>query len=637
MTLDRIARPAWVVPALLAVFVVSGWMSLRNDSATSDETPHVAAGISYLERGDFRMNPEHPPLAKAWAALGPWILDRARPDYGSRWWTGVGHTSSGVPTEADQWAFGFELLNGPPASPTRSDPRPVLLPARAMMLLLGVALGLVVWGWSRRLWGDAGALVSLFLFSLSPTMLAHARLVTTDIAAALGFTAVAWLFREALANPRAWKIAVAGAALAAALLFKFSAVLLGPTLVLVALAWIVLGDEGDRVARTRTVFRVLPAVALVAWAGIWAGYGFRWAAAAPGYALPWEVREAEPGGLSPIVLGARDHRLFPEAWLFGLGAAMQDEIRLAYFHGQISVLGFRSYFPVAFLLKTPPALMVLAAWAVAGGGALWRKRRLDALVLSIVFLVYAGVAVSSRLNLGHRHLAPLEPLLFVACGAVPALADVRWRRIAAGVLLAGYAVSWGAATPGYLSYFNVFAGGTRGGADWLLDSNLDWGQDLARLSSWMHREGVDEIPLAYFGTADPKAYGIRYRKIVFFADFRSEEPVVRPASGERVAVSVNLLYGLYLNSDRELARELVATGVVPVARIREFADERDAKIRARDRYLDLADWLMARGLASDEQIRRAREPLLSTWMAKLRRDGEWIDTAGDSIRIYRVP
>jgi hypothetical protein len=627
--LDRIGRPGVAVPTLLAFFVVAGWLSLRGDSATSDETPHVAAGISYLERGDFRMNPEHPPLAKGWAALAPWAMGRGRLDYAGPAWT-----------SGDQWGFGFETLNGPLADPARRDPRRVLLPARAMILLLGAALGLVVWAWSRRLWGDPGALVSLFLFSLSPTMLAHARLVTTDLAAALGFTLAAWTFREALAAPKAWRIVAAGVAVAAALLSKFSAVLLAPILVLVAGAWVGLGEEGTRGTRgtrLRAAARALVGVGLVAWIGVWAGYGFRFAACAPGHELPWAMREAIPGGMSPIVLLARDVKILPEAWLFGLGAAMQDEIRLAYFHGEISELGFRWYFPAAFVFKTPPALLALSLWAVLGGAALWRKRRLDAIFLSGTFLIYAAVALTSRLNLGHRHLAPLEPLLFVACGAIPALAAARWKRWAAGALLAGYVVSWASATPGYLSYFNRFAGGARGGERWLLDSNLDWGQDLGRLAEWMRHEGIGEIALAYFGTADPQAYGIRYRKVFAYADFRREEPVVRPGPGELVAVSVNFLHGLYLNSDRDLALELLRRGVVPVEPLREYTKWRDDRIRAREPYPRLGPWLVDEGLATREQVASGEEVLLSTWLARLRERAEPVAHVGDSIRVYRVP
>lgn len=626
----REVPPAAVVAGLLLFFVVAGWLSLRGDSATSDETAHVGAGVSCLDTRDLRMNPEHPPLAKGWAALLPWALSRTKPDYSGEAWR-----------SADQWLFGFELLNGPLRDPARRDPRAVLLPARGMMLVLGVALGLVVWAWSRRIWGEAGALVSLALFVLSPTMLAHARLVTTDLPAALGFTAAAWLFREALGRPSAARIAAAGAALAAALLFKFSAVLLGPILLLAGGLFVAFGDgetgrATDRRRRFRTVLLVLLGAGVVAWVGVWAGYGFRWAATGGGYSLPWAFREGLPGGLSPLVLSARDARILPEAWVFGLGAALQDQVRLAYFHGEISPLGFRAYFPVAFALKTPPALVALSIAAIAGGAALWKRRRVDAIVLLSLFVVYAGTALASRLNLGHRHLAPLEPVLFIACGAIPALADRPWKRIAAGLLVAGCVASWVAATPGYLSYFNFLAGGARGGARWLLDSNLDWGQDLARLAHWMERENVDRIHLAYFGTADPQAYGIRYDKVVFYSDFRPWEPTVRPGPGDLFAVSANLLHGLYLNHDRDLADALAARRLLPGRRVREYAAMREALVQARRPYPKLAEWVVAEGIATEAQVEEAEAGLLSTWMARLRTTSRPIAYAGDSIWIYRI-
>lgn len=626
----REVPPPAAVAGLLLFFVVAGWLSLRGDSATSDETAHVGAGVACLDTRDLRMNPEHPPLAKGWAALLPWALSRTKPDYSGEAWR-----------SADQWLFGFELLHGPLRDPARRDPRAILLPARGMMLVLGVALGLVVWAWSRRIWGEAGGLLALTLFVLSPTMLAHARLVTTDLPAALGFTATAWLFREALRRPSAARIAAAGGALAAALLFKFSAVLLGPILLIAGGLYLVFGDgdergEPDRRRRARTAVFVLIGAGVVAWVGVWAGYGFRWAATGAGHSLPWAFREGLPAGLSPLVLAARDARVLPEAWVFGLGAALQDQVRLAYFHGEISPLGFRAYFPVAFALKTPPALVALSFWAIAGGATLWKRRRLDAIVLASLFIVYAGTALASRLNLGHRHLAPLEPVLFIACGAIPALADRLWKKIAAGVLVLGCALSWAAATPGYLSYFNVLSGGPRGGARWLLDSNLDWGQDLARLARWMERENVERIHLAYFGTADPQAYGIRYDKVVFYSDFRPWEPTVRPGPGDLFAVSANLLHGLYLNPDRDLAEVLASRRLLTGTRVREYAAMREALVQARRPYPTLAEWVVAEGIATEADVEKAKSGLLSTWMERLRETSRPIAYAGDSIWIYRI-
>ena len=171
---------AGVVAALLGLFVVSGALSLARDSATFDETAHIPAGYTYLDRGDFRLNPEHPPLAKAWAALPLWIGGLGAPDYGSAAWTGRPvDGADGARSKASEWSFGYAFINGAPAEAARRDPLAVLVPARLAMLVPGLVLGLVVYTWSRRLWGPSGALLSLTVYALSPTILAHLRGLTS--------------------------------------------------------------------------------------------------------------------------------------------------------------------------------------------------------------------------------------------------------------------------------------------------------------------------------------------------------------------------------------------------------------------------------------------------------------------------
>ncbi len=187
--LRRIPEAA-AVPLLIAVFLVAGFVSLRRESATFDETTHLAAGYAGLDRLDFRHNPEHPPLAKMWGALPVWLGGLRRPNYESPAWEGI-HVPPDDPmrSRANQWTFGFELLNGPLDRPERLDPAAILVPARTMMLLLGAVLGLVVWAWARELFGPGGGVLALALYVVCPAVLAHARLVTTDVAAALGITA----------------------------------------------------------------------------------------------------------------------------------------------------------------------------------------------------------------------------------------------------------------------------------------------------------------------------------------------------------------------------------------------------------------------------------------------------------------
>jgi hypothetical protein len=134
-----------------------------------------------------------------------------------------------------------------------------------------------------------------------------------------------------------------------------------------------------------------------------------------------------------------------------------------------------------------------------------------------------------------RGLAPTAKLRAPLRGGVPSTqyqnSGFRFViTIAAACLVAISLTTW----PHYLPYFNWLSGGPNNGHRWLLDSNLDWGQDLILLRRYMDRERIDEIDLAYFGRVPPAAYGIRYRTLR-----AGEKPVNR-----QVAISANLLWGL---------------------------------------------------------------------------------------------
>ncbi|HZE89231.1 MAG TPA: phospholipid carrier-dependent glycosyltransferase, partial [Verrucomicrobiae bacterium] len=355
---------ALAVAALLAVFAVSGLISLRGDSATFDETAHLAAGYTALEARDFRLNPEHPPLSKLWCAI-PLLFDPGvAADYRSTAWTGTADPP-GAPyrTGADQWTFGFDLMNGPRDASPRRDPARVLVPARSMMILLGLALGLVVYAWSRELWGPAAGLLSLFIFALSPALLAHARLVTTDLPAALGFTATLGCLWRFMRRPGPGRGLLFAAALAMSQLAKFSLLILWPITLCMTLAWILAPaiSGAARRARARQGTALLAAALVLAPVAIWAGYAFRFTAAAdPAYRLDW--KDAANGLPRPpgLVGALADRRLLPEAYLYGLHSFLgTTEKRVGYLNGSVSVDGWWSYFPEAFLLKTPPAFLLL--------------------------------------------------------------------------------------------------------------------------------------------------------------------------------------------------------------------------------------------------------------------------------------
>ena len=165
-----------LVVALLAIHFALAVTSVMDKCATSDEMAHLPAGYCYWIRNDYRLNPENGNLPQRWCAL-PLLLGRyAFPAETSRFWTA-----------SNVWEIGHEFfyLMG-------NDVQAMLLKGRAFTALLSVALGLIVYFWSRRLFGPVGGMISLALYAFNPTLLANGSLVTSDMAAALFFTASLW-------------------------------------------------------------------------------------------------------------------------------------------------------------------------------------------------------------------------------------------------------------------------------------------------------------------------------------------------------------------------------------------------------------------------------------------------------------
>lgn len=481
-------------------------------------------------------------------------------------------------------------------------PRLFLL-GRLPMLALGLLLVLAVGGWAYELFGPAGGLTALALAASDPNLIAHSALVTTDVGLALFAFLATWALWRFRRRPGLGRAAAFVVVVALAFVGKHSAPLFVP--VWLALALLPPKVDGPRSEvdgapargprapawRVGPVHRLLlVAVALLAaWGALWLVYGLRWEATAEGggpvdiaatvertTALrsaferhpegPSEeeigraARRARPSAADRLLLSTVRHHLLPEAYLGGLAFARLNAVaRWSYLHGEVSLRGFRSFFLWGFLWKTPTVtLLALALLAVlrAGGGL----RRSD-LFLWLPVIVLFAAAVSSHLDIGQRHLLPLYPYLWVACGALGSWIAARLPARALPAALAVvplscslvFAPPWRPQLvhPHYLAYFNELAGGPAAGSRLLVDSSLDWGQDLGRLADWLDREGAREpIGLAYFGMADPRWYGIAHRKLP--GGYRLEPPFKGPpgfaalAPGALVAVSATTLRGPYL-------------------------------------------------------------------------------------------
>jgi 4-amino-4-deoxy-L-arabinose transferase-like glycosyltransferase len=493
--------------AVLAVTATTG------KSMTSDEIAHLVAGHAYNRRGDFRLQPENGNLPQRLAGLPMSVAGVPLPPPTLESWRtadvwNYGHTTfyrQGI--AADQWLF----------------------LGRGMIALVSAATALIVFFWSRALFGWRGGFLSLALFVFCPAFLAHGALATSDVVMTFCFVASLGAWWRHLQTP-GWRWATLSAlALGVAFVAKFSAVLLPPMLALTGLGWA--AGEAGRTGWRAPLLRLLRSTAFHAattWAVIWLFYGFRFSAFAPALAEGATFNHGWGWMLHGIGLPAKaiwwlqQWRVLPEAWLYGLTFVLQfSRARGAFMSGDYSVTGWVMFFPFAFLVKTTlPFLLLLAGGAGAAGVTAIRIRTRDGLgavarrlqPLAALFVIYWITSLASHLNIGHRHILPTYPVLFIAAGWLGRGLDPRRPLVLAGItaLTLWHAGESLRARPHYLAYFNPIVGGSGNGWRHLVDSSLDWGQDLPGLKRWLdaHARG-EAVFLSYFGTGDPAYEGIR--------------------------------------------------------------------------------------------------------------------------------
>jgi len=616
-------RKIWTLPAAGVLLALYWWMATSvspRHGPAADEVAHLTAGYAYWTTGDLRLQPENGNLPQRWAAL-PLLAQPPRfpPPAGPAW------------READVGRVGFQFFFG-----LGNDPARVLAAGRRMIALFGVALGALVFAWSRSLFRTAGGLVSLALAAFSPTLLAHGGLVTSDLAVGACFLAATLAWWRLAHRVTAGRVVLAGLALGALALAKFSAVVFLP---LAAVMLVVrlgrraalpvrLGGTRVRVRgwrRAAVLAAAGAAAALLAVAAIWTAYDFRFAAAPPGepgptqFQFSWDAvllrPNPTPAAVQPgekpgpdfnparlragwpqaVIAFARDHRLLPEAYLYGLAYVFRFAAwRPAFLDGETRATGWWQFFPVAFAIKTPLplfGLLALAAVAIASGGSRrsiagpplalpavafgeggvgrpnFRRGGLAASAgptptdprrtrlfyrlspLLLLLAVYWVFAVASHLNIGHRHLLPTYPALFVLAGAAGGF--LRRPFGPAGILTAALlgwfvAESWWI-RPDYLAYFNELAGGPAQGYRHLVDSSLDWGQDLPGLKAWLgrHERPGEPVFLSYFGSDDPISEGIQATRVGDdFFDLRPR-PALPAMTGGLYCISATMFQRVY--------------------------------------------------------------------------------------------
>jgi len=533
-------------------------------SPTIDEPNHLTRGYAYLKTGDLRLSrvAGHPPLFNLLCAWPLFLLDDlSLPLHSPNWVSGFRN------------AFATEFIFGGAVLPDR-----LFFLGRLPVILTTVCLAALAARWAGELYGTWGSVVALLLCALDPNLIAHGRLATTDIGMTLFFLLSAYLFWRFLRRPSLTLLVLSGVALGLAQGVKFSAVLLLPLLGLLGLievanpkcsltvAWLLRNtDKADAKARGtlgRLVSGLLAlsvtmaAAVLLAGLTLWVIYGFQ-----IGRPSGWPIAVPAPD----YVEGLRG------TWIHASATGHP-----AFLMGRRSTRGWWYYFPVAFVLKTPlPALIALLSGWVSN---VWKRFSRAEWPLLLIPVAYFGLSMRGVLTIGYRHLLPILPFLWIYVGRIGPLLRAastgqgrRWVTVGATALGLWLAVGTLSVAPHYLAYFNALAGGADGGWRYLVDSNLDWGQDLPALKAYLDQlgsargYGAPRVYLSWFGTTYPHLYGQDFEYRLLPSHF------AYPYPRDAARSSYNPLYpppGLYAIGATNLQGVGLAAGDV-FARFRE--------------------------------------------------------------------
>ena len=557
----------WVVGLLLVGYIAMAFTGTLKKGVSFDEGLQLAAGYNIWLNGDFRIEGANGDLIKRWATL-PYLVSRpAFPSHDDPIWR-----KSLAYELGDK--FLFSLGN---------DTERLLQQGRAMMTLLGASTGLLVYGCARYLFGYVGGLFALIVFAFSPSMLAFGGIVSTDISITLLLTAATvcvWCLLHRIAPARLLTSIVCFGLLvlskpSALAILPITAVMIGVKCLggrpLIVSGW----NVTRRFVRCRSQLLVFAGCvvlhALAGWAAIWMHYGFRYAAS-PDPADPRlelfqvPVRDNTAPALIKMIAWMKRSRLFPEGFRHGVDSLLaNDDLMGGFMGGKWKIGGQPLFFPYAMWVKTRPALWI--AFAMGLVGAIWvagaRPRKIAVAVdqaaiaipsfyaltpYFVLIVCYLAIAMTDDLNIGHRHVLPIYPALYVLTGSAALLCfgQKRWCRAILVAPLVWIVMESFLVRPDYLAYFSPQAGGPRNGYKHLVDSSLDWGMELPGLKAWIDRHDprqLEPLHLAYFGTDQPEHYGLRVRRLPGFFDRR---PITAYGlTPGYYAISASLLQGVY--------------------------------------------------------------------------------------------
>jgi len=547
--------------SLLTIFFFQSLNSIKMKSLTVDEPLYVARGITVLKEGDFRLNFMQPPLAGILGTLPLLCIDNLR-----------------LPLETNFWKtckYNADYVNF-----TLFANRVVRLPqvkdyinwCRIPIILISVFLGFLVFSWATQLYGIRSGLFALFLYVFSPNILAHSRLITSEMCISCFIFLTMFCFWKLCRKPSVKNIILCGISMGLALLSKTSALSVPPLLFAIGFAYaffnqnfkpefkIIFTEKLPR--RIQPLYTVTVSICLVLFISfivLWGGYGFRLEknyspTNRPHVDLENLVNDyiqpifpQKTSAIRNILYDFMENTPLPlVTYVRGIvkQARLQGWGHFANFlNGEHRSSGWWYYFFFAFIIKTPLPIITLLMFMVSYDVSRRYAKpcnNINSLFITLFPAMLLVFATQVSFNYGIKYILPAFPFMFVYISKIVRIKALRRRgfKVILAVLCIWYCYSSASIYPHYLSYFNELVGGPDNGYKYLIDANIDWGQDLKGLKHYLVKNNIHNIKLDYYGPVDPRYYDIDYKRLS-----------CAPEKG-LIAVSATKLQGLYIKAGR---------------------------------------------------------------------------------------
>jgi 4-amino-4-deoxy-L-arabinose transferase-like glycosyltransferase len=538
----------WIAALAALIAIARCWTIVGVYNHTTDELAHIAGSVGLYESGRNIYMVEHPTLPRL-------VVGAALKIAGVQYPKARGLTA--VQARPDANVAGAEIAFDGPV-----DYWTVLAVARRANLLFLALFLLYTYLLGRYLANPLAGVLAVVFLSLDPNVLAHSALVTTDLPAAAGFLAATYHALRFTAHPSWHTTIIAGIALGLAMSCKFTCILLAPAI----LVLIVIRAFRHR---RRGWLGYLITIPLVTFVTLWATYLFNIGRLEDQHLfddektwnrIPQFVKHA------PIPMPA-----MPLGFMFM--AAIGKTGFPCYLNGQLDFNGHLAYFPEAIALKTPTAFVLAIPLALIACAVARRRQGMRVLCLLLPPSLLLLTAMFGRLQIGIRHILPILPFLYLL--VVFYLPRGRWvLALIPLILLAG--IESARAHPDYLPFFNMLAGGPDNGQEYLADSNLDWGQDVARLAAWLKQRNAADYTI--------KVSGVRVARLVQYLGFD-------PASRDRDIEQL-----------RQHPHGLLALGINTKLGLEDFKKERDGTVTRGPDYAWVAQFPLVQRIGHSIEV-----------------------------------